>query len=218
MTERLIDPTFLFRFTLPCRYVKETWTAEGITLNESYALPVLQTLDGAPPLADVRAGWNENGLYFTAQVEGKRQHPWCRDGAIDESDGLHIWIDTRDTQNIHRASRFCHRLAFIPSGGGSRRQDPVAGQLVIQRAREQCKPIPPRKLGVRSENRVGGYYLQVFIPGEVLTGFDPVEYPRLGFMYAIVDRERGTQTLSVSTELPYDDDPSLWVSLELVKR
>ncbi len=218
MTERLIDPTFLFRFTLPCRYVKETWTAEGVGLSEAYALPALNALDGAPPLAEIRAGWNEKGLYFCAIVRGKRQLPWCRDGSIDESDGLNLWIDTRDTQSIHRASRFCHRFAFIPSGGGNRRQDPVAGQLMIQRAKEHAKPVLPRKLGVRSEVRVDGYVLEAHIQADALTGFDPGEHPRLGFMYAVVDRERGTQTLAMGNEFPYYEDPSLWASLELVKR
>ncbi len=218
MTERLIEPTFLFRFTIPCRYVQAQWSAQGVGLSEAHALPALQSLDGAPPLAEVRAAWNETGLFFTALVEGKRQLPWCREGSIDESDGLHLWIDSRDTQNIHRASRFCHRFAFIPTGGGNRRQDPVAGQLGIQRAKEQAKAALPRKLGVRSELRVHGYTLEAFIQADALTGFDPLEHPRLGFMYAVVDRERGTQTLSVGTEFPYQEDPSLWASLELVKR
>ena len=218
MSQRLIDPTFLFRFSLPCRYVKEKWSADGGGPGPTHDLPSLHGLDGTPSLATVRAGWNETGLYFSADVQGKRQMPWCREGSIDESDGLHLWIDTRDTHNIHRASRFCHRFAFIPSGGGNRRTDPVAGQLGIQRAKEQAKPVLPRKLGVRSEMRVNGYVLEAFIQADALTGFDPSEHPRIGFMYAIVDRERGTQTLAVGTEFPYQEDPSLWATLELIKR
>ena len=31
-----------------------------------------------------------------------------------------VWIDTRNTQNIHRAGRFCHRFAFLPVGAGGK--------------------------------------------------------------------------------------------------
>ena len=48
-----------------------------------------------------------------------------------------------------------------------------------------------------------------------MTGFEPQEHPRLGFNYAIVDRELGLQTFSVGHPLPYDEDPSLWATLEL---
>ena len=29
-------------------------------------------------------------------------------------------IDTRDVRNVHRATRFCHRFLFLPTGGGNR--------------------------------------------------------------------------------------------------
>ena len=52
---------------------------------------------------------------------------------------------------------------------------------------------------------------------EALTGFDPQEHPRLGFTYAVVDRELGEQTLGVGSPMPYQEDPSLWATLELVR-
>ena len=68
--------------------------------------------------ADVRAAWSEAGLAFVVRVEGKRQPPWCRAGRPEDSDGLQIWIDTRDVHNVHRAGRFCQRFIFLPGGGG----------------------------------------------------------------------------------------------------
>ena len=49
-------------------------------------------------------------------------------------------------------------------------------------------------------------------------GFEPAEHPRLGFTYAVIDRELGEQTFSVGRPMPYDEDPSLWATLELVRR
>jgi hypothetical protein len=72
-------------------------------------------------------------------------------------------------------------------------------------------------LKVHSSSRNDGYLLEAFIPTDALTGFDPAEHPRLGFTYAVLDRELGEQTFGVGSPLPYQEDPSLWATLELVR-
>ena len=120
MAEPLIAPRLLFRVAVPLLHHEAKWTAQGVTLDEEFALLPLASLDGKPVVADVRAAWSDAGLALTVRVEGKRQAPWCRAARVEDSDGIQVWIDTRDTHNIHRASRFCHRFAFMPTGGGSR--------------------------------------------------------------------------------------------------
>lgn len=215
MSEMLVPASFLFRFSVPCLHKDPIWTPKGGELQEPHRLLSVQELDGARPYAEVRAAWNSAGLAFAARVEGKRQPPWCRESRPDDSDGLRIWIDTRDTHNIHRASRFCHQFIFMPAGVGRGLDEPVAEQLLINRAKENAKPVRPGVLAVRREKRVDGYLLECFVPAAALTGFDPVENPRLGFTYAVIDRELGEQTFSCPAEFPYRDDPSLWATLEL---
>jgi len=215
MPEPLLPARFLFRFSLPCRYRQPLWTAEGAGLDERYRLVGLAELEDRATPADVRAAWSEEGLAFTVRVEGKRQAPWCRSGRPDESDGLQVFIDTRDVHNVHRAGRFCHRFVFLPGGSGPRFDRPVAEWLPIHRAREHPRAIRPGQLQVRSEKRIDGYLLEALIPAEALTGFDPQEHPRLGFNYAVLDRELGEQTLTVGSPLPYQEDPSLWATLAL---
>jgi hypothetical protein len=120
-----------------------------------------------------------------------------------------------DVHNAHRAGRFCHRFVFLPAGAGPKFDRPVAEWLPIHRAREHPRAIKPGQLQVRSEKRIDGYLLEGFIPAEALTGFDPQEHPRLGFNYAVTDRELGEQTLTAGTPMPYQEDPSLWATLEL---
>jgi hypothetical protein len=103
----------------------------------------------------------------------------------------------------------------LPLGGGRQLDRPVAAMLPIRRAREQPKPISAGLLKVRSEKRVDGYLLQAHVPALALTGYDPAEHPRLGFTYAVIDRELGWQTFSMGPEFPFQEDPSLWGSLEL---
>ena len=217
MSDSLLPKRFLFRFAVPCLYHDPLWTAEGACLDDKHRLTPLAELEEQSATADVRVAWSEAGLSLAARIEGKRQPPWCRASRPEDSDGLQVWIDTRDVRNIHRAGRFCHRFIFLPSGGGRRLDEPVAQWLSINRAREHPRPVSPEQLKVRSEKRVHGYVLEAMIPAEALTGFDPQEHPRLGFTYAVIDRELGEKTLSLGEPMPYQEDPSLWATLELVR-
>ena len=98
----------------------------------------------------------------------------------------------------------------MPSGGGSNRERPIAAHVSINRARSQPKPIAPDQLKVAAAARHDGYELSGWIPADALTGFDPSGQPRIGFYYAVIDRELGWQTLSLGPEFPVMDDPSLW--------
>jgi hypothetical protein len=218
MNDQLLAPTFLFHFAVPCAYREKLWDRAGVALDDDCRLLSFGALlDSAPSFADVRAAWSEAGLSFTVSVAGKKQLPWCRGDRCEDSDGLHVWIDTRNTHNVHRATRFCHRLVFLPGGGGRRLDEPVAGQLLINRAKEMPKPIAPGLLKVASEKRVDGYILACHIPAAALTGFDPAEHPRLGFFFCVQDRELGWQTLSVDNAFPFQEDPGVWGTLELTR-
>lgn len=213
----LLPARFLFRFAAPCLYRSPLWTAERAQLDERHRLANLAELEEQPGWAELRAAWSEEGLAFALRVSGKRQPPWCRASRPEDSDSFQVWIDTRDVHNVHRASRFCHRLIFLPSGAGKKLDEPAAAWLPINRAREQPRPIEPKQLRVRSEKRIDGYLLECLVPAAALTGFDPQEHPRLGFTYAVIDRELGEQTFGVGSPMPYQEDPSLWATLELVK-
>jgi len=217
MPDRLIAPRFLFRFSAPVLHREPLWSERGLSLSEEFRLVSPAELDGERARAEVRAAWSRAGLGFAVRVAGKQQAPWCRDSRLEDSDGFQVWIDTRDTHNVHRASRFCHRFVFMPTGAGKNLAEPVADQLIINRARENAKPVHPRLLKVRSALLNDGYELEAFLPAEALTGFDPVEHPQLGFTYALFDRELGLQTFSVGQGYPYEEDPSLWATLELAK-
>ena len=68
-----------------------------------------------------------------------------------------------------------------------------------------------------TQKQKDGYSLTAHISAAALTGFDPLEHPRLGFTYCIVDREIGLRTFNCGPEFPFRDDPSVWATLELVK-
>jgi hypothetical protein len=214
---QLISPTFLFQFAVPCRHVEKLWTPRGVELSDDFLLPSFAELDDAPRRVQVRAAWSDQGVVISATVTGKKQAPWCRENRIEDSDGFFLWIDTRDTHNIHRASRFCHQFVFLPTGAGHRQDEPVAEILPINRARENPKPPPRGALqGVFHKQR-DGYRLDCCVPAAAMTGFEPAEHPRLGFHWALIDREIGEHTFCCPPGLPYREDPSVWGTLELQK-
>ena len=214
-TDPLVPARFLFRFAAPCNPVTKPWGPDGVQLDERYRLLELHELERDKRFAEVRVGWSAAGLFFNVRIEGKRQAPWCRESRPDDSDGLRVWIDTRDTHNVHRAGRHCHQFIFMPAGTGRGLDEPVGEQLLINRARENAKPVRPGLLQARREKRVDGYVLEAFVPAAALTGFDPEENPRIGFIYSVVDRELGDQVWCSPIDLPYREDPSLWGTLEL---
>lgn len=217
----LLAPRFLFRFAVPLARQDGAWKPTGIELDESHRLPILAELDAGSDdrergFADVRAAWNMQGLTFNVTVTGKDQPVWCRDGRLEDSDGLQVWIDTRATLNIHRASRYCHRYVFLPAGGGRGNMEPVADQLLINRARENARPIRPRELAVAAKITKRGYWLSALVPAIALGGFDPLQHKQLGFTYQIYDRELGLQTFSTGASFPFQEDPTCWAALDLV--
>jgi hypothetical protein len=220
-TNSLIAPRFLFRFAVPVARHDPIWKPGGVDLNDSYRLLNLAELDAGSEshertIADVRMAWSPDGLLFNVRIDGKKQPPWCRDSRLDDSDGFTVWIDTRATLNIHRASRYCHRYAFLPAGGGRGQTEPVADQLLINRARENARPIRPRELQVASKITKTGYWLAAFVPAVALGGYDPQQHRQLGFTYALFDRELGLQTFAAGPPFPFDEDPTCWAMAELV--
>jgi hypothetical protein len=218
----LLSPSFLFRFEVRLRRSSLAWSPSGLELPETCRLPCFGTVgkeefSAASPPADVRIAWDTGGLGVSVRVTGKRQLPWCRESRMDESDGLHLLIDTRNSPGIHRANRFCHRFAITPFGGGPRRDQAIAQLLAIARARQEPNPIDPKAISVFGQAIDGGYQLSALLPENALTGFDPLEYPKISLWYVLVDRELGMQSFTLGPGFPCIDDPSLWASASLVE-
>jgi hypothetical protein len=210
---------FLLRLAYPCRHVKAMPAEEAdrlLDLPEACRLDNFAAMEGRRNFADLRLAWNELGLGIQAEVRGKDQPPQGSATRPRASDGLTLWLDTRDARTSHRASRYCHQFHFLPAGGGPDGDEPTFAQTRINRALQDAPHCNPSEVPFRCERTKHGYLVEAFLPAGVLNGFDPEQNRRLGFYYAVRDTELGEQVLSVGSDFPYWEDPSLWSVLELV--
>ncbi len=214
----VVPHRFLFRYQIAVPRVDQLPGRGGspLKLPAHCKLPNFDDLDSERPFAELRAAWNPKGIAFSAQVTGKKMPFACDRREPTESDGLQIWIDTRPTQAIHRASRFCHHFCFLPAGDGRGGKEPTVVQIPIALAREDAPTAKPTDLKACRTDTSDGYVLDAWIAAEALQGYDPESNPKLGFYYALRDAELGEQFLSVGRELPFAHDPSLWATLDLV--
>jgi hypothetical protein len=217
----VVPHRFLFRFSIPVPHIEKRAgsTQPFLDLDDAPFFPDPSPLDDAPSFAKIQAGWNENGMGFRVSVTGKKMPIAEIPDEPRESDGFQLWLDTRNTQSIHRASRFCHHFAFLPSAGspgrGKKNGAGSAYQFAIALAKEDAASNRAGLLRVATKQTAGGYSLDAWLPAETLTGYDPTANPLIGFYYVVRDAELGEQFLAVGRDFPFDHDPSLWSTLEL---
>jgi len=211
-----IDPSLLVRVRLRAHKVDRAFTHRPESLPDEAILPCLSSeLAGDPKFAQIRCAVGTNALFFQADVQGKTQLPWCRESRLEDSDGLHVWIDTRNSPEIHRATKSCHRFGFSPMGRGPKGDLPFVGWAPINRARENPPPPPEDQMAIRARISDGRYRIVAAIHFDALTGLDLQDFPCVGFYFAVADRELGWQSLALQPDLPVADNPSLWAQLQL---
>lgn len=208
----------LFKPTSDCHRIAPKPTIDGDLADwgDLKPLPRLCELDGHEGFADVWVAWADDGLYIAERcpkpqgtVSVNRQRPHA-------GDGLQAWVDTRATQNAHRATRFCHQFIFLPKGAGAGRSQATAWQANIRRARERASLCNPSDIRIASFIGEGFYTIEAHLPLHVLGGFGPSVGSQIGFNYVVHDIPSGSQRWSAPRGFPMDWDPSLWGLLELV--
>jgi len=217
MSVSLLPQAFWFRVALACPKVEDIPRSKGrlLDLPASHALPDLGELEGRASWTKVSVGYNATGLGVAFELLDKAGPISPEPERLSGSDSVQVWIDTRDTRNVHRATRFCHRFVatIIPAKG--RALDVVVAQKPIARAVADAPTAASGSVQARAERTLSGWRLELFFPSPTLHGFDPETNRRLGFAYQVTDPERGDQFLGVGREFPIGEDPSLWASLVL---
>ncbi|WP_422930734.1 hypothetical protein [Singulisphaera sp. PoT] len=220
MSAPLIAQAFWFRLSVQCPRIEGIPKANAkgrlLDLPASAALPETTRLDGDEPWAEVRVAWNPAGL--AVQVETTGTSAGVGSGDRPEGiDGFQLWVDTRDTRNVSRATRFCHRFsAKLQSQGARSALNVTVSQKPIARAVADAPMSKADAVIAKAERLKNGWRMEIFLPAEALNGFDPETNRRLGFAYQVSDAELSDQFMTVGREFPIGENPSLWSTLELV--
>jgi hypothetical protein len=216
----LIPQALWFRYAFACPRVDAIplrATAGGglLDLPEGCRLPAPVRLEGRAPWADMRVGWNPGGLGVAIRVAGRTAPLAAPAPTAELADGVQVWIDTRDTRDVHRATRYAHRFEarLAPARGGT--LEVAVAQKPIPRAMAEAPRAPADAVRARAARLPDGWRLELFFPAESLHGFDPEVNRRLGLMLHAADTTLGDEFLGVGREFPVEGDPSLWATLEL---
>ncbi len=247
MANRLIEPTLLFDFSINLKSVVRIGSAaksrsrskrkiaeltsecvQGPSdwdLDQSHELPNFALLAGYANRATVWAGWAMDGMYFKMKIAGKSSPPHFYGNSGGVSDGLRVWVDTRSSPGIHRATRFCHCFHFFPGKIAGIKSLPMEDEHVsgqargvldsIPRCREAPNAIEDANLFVSSHIDKDGYTMWSHVPASCLTGYAPDQFDAISLFVEVVDFELGTQSISLGPELRYVEDPSLWIRADL---
>lgn len=211
-----IDPSLILRLRLKAHRLDRTFSQRLEPLPDEAILPCLShELAGDPKFSQVRLAVGQNAVFLQADVQGKKQLPWCRDTRMEDSDGLHFWIDTRNSREVQRATRFCHRFGFLPMGSGPKADLPTVAWAPIEHARDH-PPQPPRELmSIRARVADGRYRLVAALHFDALHGLNREDFPVVSFHFSVLDRELGSQSLCLQPDWPVAENPNLWAQLVL---
>lgn len=214
---QVIPALFAFRFEWPVPRL-DPWkkdSANWVPIDSQHRLQRVKLGTGtAGNSLEIYLGWNAEGLGVRCLAGNLPDRPVSNPLQASSTDGLQIWIDTRNTQNIHRASRFCHHFCCLPTTTKGA-QKGVVIQQPIARAKDEQALANPDEIPCRSRVDAQGYDLEVWLPAGKLEGFDPIGSPRLSFYYRWIHHGIPDQFLTVGLEFPVDADPSLWQTIVL---
>lgn len=184
------------------------------------AVPVSAPAPGsslqAGPL-DTRIAWSEDGLTIQFTLTGKTRRPYCRLNDLEHSDAIEVFVDTRNTKTVHRATRYCHRFLFLPTGTGPSEKDPYGSMLKIHLARGEPPTMGAYQPQVESKIMANGYQLTCHMSRKYLEGWAPAEQPEIGLYFQLRDSELGHVHFAYDRQLPVSEDPSLWPTAFLAK-
>lgn len=162
-------------------------------------LPDTSGLTGEGCLAKVALIWSPTGLFLEVKVKL----------TIEEGDLFELFIDTRDLKNSNVITRFCHHFIFYP-------EEEKGVEVTRFRGDDNHELADPSLLSVKTTVKKSSYLFEIGIPKEVLYGYNPLEFRRLGFTYRLRKKSGEKMHFNLSSDFFHiEKHPALWASLNL---
>lgn len=204
-----IAPIHFFRLKVDVKYGKEITRK---LFGKGYQLPETSAFLGEEHFADVALAWHEGGIEVQIQVHQKFE------GAsypkFEEGDAVELFIDTRDLKEAGFPTKFCHHFLILPQE--------VQGVRALELTRfrnEDSHPLcDPEAIRVETEMTSREYTFRISLPAEILHGYDPKAFDKMGFTYCIHRPKKESEHFAVSSKyVQVAQHPSLWATCHLVK-
>jgi hypothetical protein len=197
-----IAPIHFFRLNVDVKYGKEP--------AKKHRLPDTSELLGEDSFADVALAWHEEGIYTRVTVHQKFEESVYP--KYDQGDAIELFFDTRDLKEAGFPTRFCHHFLILPQEV----QGVQALELTRFRTEDSHPLCDPRAIQVSTENSFREFTVNIHLPAEILHGYDPHAFDRLGFTYCIHRPKRPSQHFAVSSAyVSVAQHPSLWATCKL---
>ena len=178
-------------------------------------LPDLSALHGQSAFARAWAGWSIDGLALAFDVHATHQLQIAPDRPF-QSEGVEIWVDTRDARAARKPTRFCHHFVVLPGGQGPGGRQPLVTELNPGGVKKTEDMSDLRHVRAAARTQPGtGYRLEVLLGREALVGYSPLESPSIGLAYRVRSTVAGLQDLAFGERFPIWRNPSLWRSAKL---
>ncbi len=155
-------------------------------------------------------GWNEEGISGRAIIKKPFEGSFFPE--YEKGDSLEVFIDTRDHKKSRFASRFCHHFVFLPGEVNG-----IQAEEVTRFRSEDSHPLSSSSdLQVSCHMEEKSYELCFMIKENALHGYDPSQFPRIGFAYRLNRYKGKPQHFPFSAErFELFEHPSLWSSITL---
>lgn len=173
-----------------------------------YLLPDMTGMGDDAEIGQVSMGWSPEGLIVLVKFDEAFDSSVYPD--ISRGDAVELFIDTRDVKTSGFNTRFCHHFFFLPNAvdGVDR------GELTHFRTEDRHELCEATELGLKQLSKKS---LEIRIPTDCMTGYDPVDFGRIGLSYRLWQHGEA-QHFSVSTnEYAVEQQPSLWSTARFVK-
>ena len=213
----IVPPSFLFQYQLFIPRMDDLPRKKGrrLQLPDTARVFVPATMNQGAAGLDVRLAWNPDGLGMELILQGKKQELSGRRHDLKHSDHVLVFIDTRHTANVHRATQFCTSMQILPSDEAAD-DGPTVQFVDIAQQRGTHREQDAKKVVVAVESVNDGYRLELWIPAAQIPGFaETPEIGHLGFYVVVEDTELGQLPLSIGEDFPVALDPSTWLQLNL---
>lgn len=175
---------------------------------KSHLLPQLQPKS----IAAVSLGWNLSGLHV--RVDSKFPFSDSTFPDFSKGDAIELMVDCRDSKQGRTLSRYCHHFVCFAVPIEMEGKRCFGAEITRFRGEERRSLCSPEKIEVQTQDQK---QIAIFLPKEILHGYEPTQFSRLGFSYTLHTSTGLTQTISTSYEdFTIDQQPCFWPSFEFI--